>query len=162
MKISKIFEAIAKSKAGQKFYKWCASPGKDKFLNNTLPTLETAFSTGCYIWSTAKQKNIDDDRRRLLQYQNVLSGGVGMILGTAANRWVSKQSEAIIKDLDPKVLDPKAIRKVSTGLRVGLPIAATSLLMRWVIPTIIAGVSGKLMDREREKRETMKKLDVKV
>ena len=160
MRINKIFEAIAKSKTGQKFYKWCASPGKDKFINNTLPTIETAFSTACYIWATAKQKNIDDDRKKLLQIQNVGSGVAGMALGTVANRWISKQTDAIVKDLDPTKLDPKALRKVSTGLRVFAPICTTALLMRWAIPSVIACFSGKMMDKEREKRQ--QKLDVKA
>lgn len=152
MKINKIFEGIAKSNAGQKFYKWCASPGKDKFLNNTLPQVETVLATSCYVWSTARQKKIDDDRKKLLQIQNIGSGVVGLVLGSAANRWVSKQADNIIKDLDPNVLDPKAIRKVSTGLRVGLPIVTTALLMRCLIPVGISVFSGKMMDKQREKR----------
>jgi hypothetical protein len=160
MRINKIFEAIAKSKAGQKFYKWCASPGKDTFLNNTLPQVETVLSTACYVWSTAKQKNIDDDRKKLLQIQNVGSGAVGLVLGTAANRWISKKTDLIVKDLDPTKLDPKALRKVSTGLRVFAPIVTTAMCMRFLIPCAIAMFSGKVMDKEREKRQ--QQLNVKA
>lgn len=160
MRVSRIFEALAKTKTGQKVYKWCAEGNHDRFLNNTLPQVETVLSTACYVWSTAKQKNIDDDRKTLLQIQNVGSGVVGLALGTAANHWVSKQADAIVKDLDPKVMDPKAIRKVSTGLRVGLPIVTTALVMRFLIPSVIAGFSGKLMDKQREMRN--QKLDTKV
>lgn len=158
MRISKIFEAIAKSKPGQKFYKWCASPGKDKFLNNTLPQVETVLSTTAYVWSTAKQKNIDDDRKKLLQIQNIGSGAAGLVLGTAANHWISNQTDKIVKDLDPKVMDPKAIRKVSTGLRILAPVASTALVMRLLIPTALACFSGKVMDKHREKKE--RKLDI--
>lgn len=158
MKVSKILETIAKSKPGQKFYNWCAQPGNDKFLNNTLPQVETVLSTGCYVWSTARQKNIDKDRKQLLQIQNVGSGAVGLVVAGAANKWIGKQSEAIIKDLDPNVLDPKTIRKVSTGLRVIAPVLTTALVMRLALPTLIAGFSGKVMDKVREKREG--KLDI--
>ena len=161
MKVSSIFESIAKTKTGQKFYKWCASPGKDKFLNNTLPTVETVVSTGMYCYSTAKQKKIDKDRRKLLQYQNVLSGLAGVVLGTVANRWISNQTESIVKDLDPKKLDPKVLRKVSTGLRIMAPLMTTAILMRLIIPTVIAGVSGKIMDKERAAR-AQNKLDTKA
>ena len=160
MRISKIFEAIAKTKTGQKVYTWCASGNHDRFLNNTLPQVETVLSTACYVWSTAKQKDIDKDRRDLLQIQNIGSGIVGLGLGTAANHWVSKQADAIIKDLDPKVMDPKAIRKVSTGLRVGLPIVTTCIVMRFLIPSVIAGFSGKAMDKVRDMRK--QKLDTKM
>ena len=161
MRVSKILESIAKSKPGQKFYKWCASPGKDVFLNNTLPQIETVFATGCYILSTERQKNIDRDRKNLLQIQNVGSGIVGLAMGTAANHWVSKKADGIIQHLDPTKLDPKALRKVSTGLRVALPILSTAICMRFLIPTAIACFSGKAMDKVREKRE-QQKLDIKV
>ena len=158
MHVSKILESIAKSKIGQRIYGWTASGNHDKFLNNTLPQIETILATSCYVWSTAKQKNIDAERKKLLQIQNIGSGVVGLVLGTAANHWVSKKADAIIKDLDPNVLDPKALRKVSTGLRVGLPILTTALCMRCLIPTAIALYSGKRMDKEREQ----KKLNVKA
>lgn len=162
MKINKIFEWLAKTKPGQKVYKWCAEGNHDRFLNNTLPQVETVLSTACYVWSTAKQKNIEKDQRDLLQIQNIGSGIVGLGLGTAANHWISKQTDKIVKDLDPKVMDPKALRKVSTGLRVFAPILVTGTIMRFILPSIVAGFSGKVMDREREKRQAMKKLDVKV
>ena len=160
MKISKIFEAFAKSKAGQKFYKWAASPGKDRFLNNTLPQVETVLATSCYVWSTAKQKNIEKEQKDLLQIQNIGSGVVGIAVGTAANKWISNQTDAIVKDLDPKKLDPKSLRKVSTGLRVIAPILTTAILMRCIIPTALAAMSGKMMDKKREVQE--QKLDVKA
>lgn len=156
MKVSRILETIAKSKSGEKFYKWCAQPGKDKFLNNTLPQVETVLSTGCYVWSTAKQKNIDKDRKQLLQIQNVGSGAVGLVLSSAANKWIGNQTENIIKDLDPNKLDPKTIRKVSTGLRVIAPVLTTAICMRLLIPTVLACFSGKVMDKVREKREERK------
>lgn len=153
MRVSKIFEAFAKTKTGQKIYKWCASPGKDKFLNNTLPQVETVLATSCYVWSTAKQKNIDDDRKKLLQIQNIGSGVAGLVLGTAANHWISNQTDKIVKDIDPKIMDPKALRKVSTGLRVIAPLATTAIIMRLCLPVLLAGISGKLMDKERELRK---------
>lgn len=161
MKINKIFEWLAKTKPGQKVYKWCAEGNHDRFLNNTLPQVETVLSTACYVWSTSKQKNIEKDQRDLLQIQNIGSGIVGLGLGTAANHWISKQTDKIVKDLDPKVMDPKALRKVSTGLRVFAPILVTGTIMRFLIPSFIAAFSGKWMDKVREKRETEKKgLDI--
>ena len=161
MRVSKILESFAKSKAGQKIYGWCAEAGRDKFLNNTLPQVETVLSTACYVVSTEKQKNIDRDRKNLLQVQNVGSGIVGLALGTAANHWISNKTDEIIKYIDPTKMDPKTLRKVSTGLRVAAPILTTALIMRLAIPTVLAGFSGKVMDKVREKRE-QKNLDVKA
>ena len=161
MKISRIFENFAKSKTGQKIYKWACERKSEHFLNNTLPQVETVLSTACYVWSTAKQKNIEKDQRDLLQIQNVGSGLIGLAIGSWANRKVGKLGEDIIKDLDPKKLDPKAIRKISTGLRVGLPIMSTAIVMRFLLPSLLAGFSGKLMDKAREKRQ-QQKLDIKA
>ena len=161
MKISRIFENFAKSKTGQKIYKWACKPKSEHFLNNTLPQVETVLSTACYVWSTAKQKNIEKDQRDLLQIQNIGSGLIGLAIGSWANRKVGKLGEDIIKDLDPKKLDPKAIRKISTGLRVGLPIMFTAIVMRFLLPSLLAGFSGKLMDKAREKRQ-QQKLDIKA
>lgn len=153
MKVNKIFEAFAKSKTGTKIYTWATKPKSEQFLNNNLPQVETVLSTACYIWSTAKQKNIEKEQKDLLQIQNIGSGIIGLALGSAANKWIGKQTEAIIKDLDPKVLDPKAIRKISTGLRVIAPIIATGTVMRFFLPTVLAAFSGKVMDRVREKKQ---------
>lgn len=158
MKVSNLLTNIAKTKPAQKFYKWCCKPKSEKFLNNNLPQIETVLSTGCYIWSTAKQKNLEKDEKQLLQVQNVGSGLVGLGIGSWANKKVGKWGDAIIKDLDPTKLDPKSIRKITTGIRIGLPILSTAVCMRWLIPCALAGFSGKWMDKVREKR----KLDTKV
>ena len=152
MKVSRILENIAKSKPGQKFYKWCCKPASEKFLNNNLPQMETVLSTACYVWSTAKQKNLDKDEKQLLQIQNISSGILGLAMGSAANKWIGKKTDAIIKDLDTTKIDPKSIRKISTGLRIIAPVASTALLMRFLLPSLLAAFSGKWMDKVREKR----------
>lgn len=166
MKISKILANIANSKPGQKFYKWACDPNKEKFFNNTLPQVETVLSTACYVWSTARQKDIDKERKQLLQIQNVGSGVAGLVIASAANRKVSKFGEELIKELDPKKIDPKSIRKISTGIRVASPILITGFIMRFALPTILAGFSGKIMDKVREKKTEkqpqQKQLDIKV
>lgn len=151
MNVNKVFESMAKSNIGQKFYKWAASPGKDKFLNTTLPTFETVVATGLYCWSTARQKNIEKPQRDLLQTQNILSGVAGVIVGTITNRHFYKKTEEVIKHLDPTKLDPKTLRKTSDGLRVITPMICTAAIMRWITPSITACLSGKIMDRKREK-----------
>ena len=157
--ISKVLANIGNSKAGQKFFGWASQPKSEKFLNNTLPQIETVFSTACYMISTAKQKNIDDDRKKMLQIQHVASGAVGLTVASFANRAVGKFGESVAKNLDPKKLDPNAIKQVTNGIKVGLPIVTTAFCMRFAIPTAIALFSGKTMDKVREHRKN--KLDVK-
>ena len=160
MKISRLFEYIAKSKPGQKFYNWCTKPKSEYFLNNTLPQIETVLSTSCYVWSTARRKEIDKDQRDLLQIQNVGSGVVGLLISSWANRKVGKLGEDIITHLDTQVIDPKSIRKITNGLRVGLPIVTTAFCMRFLIPSVLAAFSGKMMDKIREKRDNKQYTDI--
>ncbi len=163
MKIGGVFERFAKSKTGQKVYNWACNPKNDKFLNNNLPQVETVLSTACYVWSTEKQKNIQRDQKNLLQIQNVGSGLVGLGVAGAANRQVGKWGEAIIKDLDPTKVDPKSIRQISTGIRMGLPILTTAVCMRFLIPSALAGISGLVMDKNREgKNKNKDKLDIQA
>ena len=159
MKINKIFESFAKSKTGQKFYKWTNSEKAQKFINLNLAQAETVLSTGAYIYSTAKQ-DLPPRQKTNLQYQNIGSGLVGLLLAGTANRWVYKKGEEIIKDLDPKKLDPKSIRKISTGLRVFLPLATTALCMRWLIPCAVSVLSSVAVDKTHKKDD--KTLDTKV
>ena len=159
MSITNILVNIAKSRPGQAFYKWASHTNNEKFLNTTLPQVETILATSCYVWSTARQKNIDKDRKSLLQIQNIGSGVVGLGISTWANNKISNYAEKLINNLDPKVIDPKSIRQISSGLRVGLPILATGVCMRFLIPSVIALFSGKMMDNVRDNR---KYLDVKA
>ena len=158
MSITKILVNIAKSKPGQAFYKWASQPKSEQFLNTTLPQVETVLATGCYVWSTARQKNIDKDRKNLLQIQNIGSGIVGLFVSSWANKKISNYGEKLIKQLDTNKIDPKSIRQISSGLRVGLPILTTGICMRFLIPSVIALFSGKMMDSVRDSR---KYLDVK-
>lgn len=160
MKISDILVKIANTKTGQKIAKWATQPNKEKLLNHTLPQVETILATSCYVYSTAKQKNIDKERKQLLQIQNIGSGLVGLVLAGAANRWIGNKTEEIIKHLDPTKIDPKSLRQISTGLRVGAPILTTAIVMRMALPSVLAGFSGKMMDKYREYKH--KGIDIKA
>ena len=153
-----LIQRIALSNWGQKFYKFAADPKNEKFFNNTLPSAETIASTICYCWATHKQKNIDEDRRALLQWQNVGSGVAGFLLGSWANRKVSNYADKVIphinKDLIPDV------HKVVTGFKILLPLATTAILMRALIPSVIAWFSGKAEEVRRGRRD--KKLNIKA
>lgn len=156
--IDKILSGIGNSSKGQQFFKWASQASSEKFLNNTIPQLETLLATGCYVYSTSKQKNIDKEQRDLLQIQNVASGIVGITIASVANRAIGRFGDSVIKHLDTNKINPNSIKQISTGLRIGLPIATTAFCMRFLIPSCIALFSGKVMDKIREKR----KLDIKA
>ena len=156
-----LINRIALSDLGQRFYKYAADPKNESFFNNTLPTIETGVATLCYIWATHKQKDIDDDRKALLQWQNVGSGLVGIALGSWLNRRASAYVEKIIPHLRQDLI-PDA-HKVVTGLKVAIPICVTALLMRTGIPSVIAWFSGKAEEVRRSKRDSEKqKLNIQA
>ena len=160
--IDKILANVGNSKIGNKFFAWSSKPDSEKFLNNTIPQIETAFSTACYMFSTAKQKNIDDDRKKMLQIQHVASGLVGIIIASKANRAVGKFGEKVIENLDTSKINADVIKQISTGIRIAIPLLVTSCIMRFLIPSAIACFSGKAMDKVRENRDKSKRLDLKV
>lgn len=152
-----LINAFAKSKTGTKLYKWAASPKGQKFLYNTMPTMETVVSTGLYIASTEHQKNLERREKNVLQWQNVLSGVLGVTLGSFLNKKVFNFGEKIIKHIDPQKV-PDA-HKIMGAVRVSLPLVTTAVLMRFALPTITAYISG-VMEERRAKAKEKAKLDV--
>lgn len=144
-KINNIFTSIAKSNLGQKVYKNMLDPKKDKFWNNTIPLVETTTASICYIGATAVQKNIDDKSKKALQWQNVLSWGVSMVLGSKLNKKASKMGEKIIGGLKPELVPD--MKKVVNGLQVGLPIATVTLINRFALPTLFVPISSIIRDK---------------
>ena len=145
---------FAKTKTGTKLYKWAASEKGQKWLCNSLPTCETALSTMIYIGSTEYQKNLDRREKNVLQWQNVLSGLLGITIGTFLNRKVFDFGDKIIANLDPKKV-PDA-HKIMGAVRVALPLLTTAMLMRYALPVVTAYISGVI----EEHRAKAKKLDV--
>lgn len=152
-----VLKRISLSKLGTKFYRFATDPKNENFFNNTLPTMETVLSTSCYVWATHKQ-NIDERQKHMLQVQNVLSGVLGIVIGSWANRKVTKIAEKNIPYIDKNLIPD--VHKVVGGLKVALPIVTTGILMRLIAPVITAWISGKVEDRRYSKKETG--LDIKA
>ena len=143
---------LAKSNWGTKFYKWSTTEKGQRFLTTRLPGLETITATALYVYSTAQRKEIPDRQRNMLQTQNVASGVVGYFLGSfASSRVANYIDKTLIPNLDAKVIPD--VHKVKMGLQVGLPIFITALLMRCIIPSIVAWGSGKWEEYKANKRE---------
>jgi len=93
----------------------------------------------------------------VLQWQNVLGGVAGVCIGSALNRKVSKFANELAPKIDKKVVDT---HKIEAGLKVGLPIAVTGVLMRFIVPTAVAWISTIIEDHRRAKKQ--QKLDIKA
>lgn len=157
MKVSPL-KSFFESKTMQKFYKKVCDPKHDAFFNNTLPTLESVASTICYVVSTEKQDGIPRSQKNVLQWQNVLSGVAGVAIGSVANRKVTKFANKLIPLIDKEHIED--VHKVIAGTKVVLPLIATALLMRLVMPVVVAQASTMIEDHRRAKKN--QKIDVKA
>jgi hypothetical protein len=152
----KALEKFATSKIRTKLYKWASTDKGQKWLCESLPTLETVVATSCYVYATEKQK-LSRREKNVLQWQNVLTALVGMAAGTYLNRKIFAFGENVIKNLKPEVI-PEA-HKIMGGIRVATPIFTTALLMRWALPVATAFISGEIEEKKARKKE---KLDIQA
>ena len=157
MKVNPL-KSFFESKTMQKFYNKACDPKHDAFFNNTLPTLESVASTLCYIVSTEKQDGIPREQKNVLQWQNVLSGVAGIAIGSVANRKVTKFANKLVPLIDKEHVED--VHKVVAGIKVVLPLTATALLMRLVMPVVVAQASTMIEDHRRAKKK--QKIDVKA
>ena len=146
-----LIQKVAMSNWGQKFYKFAADPNNEKFFNNTLPTLESITSGIIYIWATARQKDIDDRRRHLLQTQNILTTVGGVCLGQFVNKKVSNYAEKVIPHIKEECVR-KDLHKVVAGLKILLPLLGTACIMRLGLPVLASVISGKVEEKRYEKK----------
>ena len=157
MKVNPL-KSFFESKTMQNFYKKACDPKHDAFFNNTLPTLESVASTICYVVATEKQDGIPRSQKNVLQWQNVLSGVAGVAIGSVANRKVSKFANKLVPLIDKEHVED--VHKVIAGTKVVLPLIATALLMRLVMPVVVAQASTMIEDHRRAKKN--QKIDVKA
>jgi hypothetical protein len=162
-KINELLQHIAKTKPAQKFYKWCSDgPEREKALNIFVPCAETIASSASYVLAVESlpESKMDRERKDLMNFQTLASAAIGLGLGVVANKWVYKQGEKIIKDLDPKKLDPKALRQISSGIRIISPAVMTASIMRFGLPVLTSFLSKPYIEKKKQARE--KKLDIKA
>lgn len=157
MKVNPL-KSFFESKTMQKFYKKACDPKHDAFFNNTLPTLESVASTICYVVATEKTSDIPREQKNVLQWQNVLSGVAGVAIGSVANRKVTKFANKLVPLIDKEHVED--VHKVVAGTKVVLPLITTALLMRLVMPVVVAQASTMIEDHRRAKKN--QKIDVKA
>ena len=149
-------ERFANSRVGTKLYKWASTEKGQRWLCESLPTLETVVATSCYVYATEKQ-DLSRREKNVLQWQNVLPALVGMAAGTYLNKKVFSFGENIIKNLKPELISDA--HKIMGGIRVATPIVTTAILMRWALPVATAFISGEIEEHRAKKKEG---LDIKA
>lgn len=142
MRVGNIFTGFAKTKVGQNIYRRVLDPKHEKFLDNTLPIIESGVVSSFYIISTALQKKIDDDSRKALQIQNILSMLFSIGIAIPLNKRVGKLGEKIIKHLKPELMEDG--HKVVDGIKVGLPILNSILISRFIVAVGLVPLSSKI------------------
>lgn len=144
-----LLTGFANSKTGTKLYKWASSEKGQKWLYESLPTLETIVATSCYVCATEKQK-LSRREKNVLQWQNIIPAIIGIAAGSFLNKKVFNFGENIIKNLKPEAV--KDAHKIMGGIRVATPIATTAVLMRFLLPVTTAFVSGEIEEKRSKKK----------
>ena len=159
MNVGNVFTKVAKSKTAQKAYSKVLAPKNQRFLNNTLPIIESAVVYSFYIASMAMQKKIDEDSRKAMQIQNVLSMLFSVGLAIPLNKKVGDFGANITKYLKPDLM--KEGQAVVNGIQVGLPILNSILISRFLVATALVPISSKIRDKVKKDSEK-KKLNIKA
>lgn len=146
---------LAKSEAGQNFFRWATTEKGKSSLCTGMPLVETVIATASRVYATEKQKNLSRREKNVLNAGHTVPAVFGVLIGSKLNRKVYDMADKISEYLDPKKV--KDIPTIKNALRVTLPIFSTAILMRLVLPVATSFVSGEI-----EEKRTKKRLDIKV
>ena len=145
---------VANSDIGTSFYKWSTGKKEEKLLCIGLPLVETAIATTSRVISTEKQK-LSRREKNVLQAGHIVPAVIGITAGAFLNKKVFDISENIGNYLDPNKV--KDLDKIKGAIRVATPIFTTALLLRLVLPTLTAFITGEIEEKKAKKR-----LDIKA
>lgn len=143
-----IIQKIALSKTFQNLIKKTENKNFYKKLNNTLPLLESSFATACYAISIHTNKKIEKERKPAMQWQNGICGVFGLLASGFINKGINNYKEAIIKELSIKNIDK--VNNVIKGVQIALPLAITSICMRYLVPVISVPISTYLTKNKKK------------
>lgn len=146
---------IAKSGAGQNFFRWAATEKGKSSLCTGMPLAETVIATASRVYATEKQKNLSRREKNVLDAGHTIPAVFGVLIGSKLNKKVYDMAGKISDSLDPKKVDN--IPLVKNALRVALPLFSTAILMRLVLPVTTSFVTGEI-----EEYKAKKKLNVKA
>ena len=146
---------IAKSEAGQNFFKWATTEGGKNSLCTGMPLVESVIATASRVYATEKQKNLSRREKNILDAGHIVPAIFGVLIGSKLNKKVYDMADSITKHLDPNKV--KDVPLIKNALRVCLPIGTTAILMRLILPVATSFVTGEI-----EEYKAKKKLDIKA
>lgn len=146
---------IAKSGAGQNFFKWAATEKGKSSLCTGMPLAETVIATASRVYATEKQKNLSRREKNVLDAGHTIPAVFGVLIGSKLNKKVYDMAGKISDSLDPKKVDN--IPLIKNALRVALPLFSTAFILRLIFPIATAFTMGEI-----EEHRAKKKVDVKV
>src|SRR5574344_420940 len=137
---------ISKIGANSFIQKTCnkmAQPKNFARANAILPTVESIFATGCYLFSIKTNKEIPAERKKPLYWQSIIPCLAGVFMSNGLNKLVSNSKNAIIKELKNKSTI-KNIENITRGVQVLVPLVITSAVMRFIVPVLSVPISTLL------------------
>ena len=152
--VVKALSGIAKSEAGQSFFKWATTEGGKNSLCTGMPLVESVIATASRVYATEKQKNLSRREKNVLDAGHVVPAIFGVLIGSKLNKKVYNFADIIANSLDPNKV--KDIPLIKNALRVCLPIFSTALILRLIFPVATAFVTGEIEEYKA------KKLDIKA
>ena len=144
---------IGKSNIVQRFIKKTEDKKFYESLNHKLPLIESAFTTVSYVAVTQLSKKIPEDRKPALTWQALIGGAAGIAISKKLDDFTKKHNDKLCQELE-KLNLPKA-KNTIRGARILLPIAITTLILRYLVSvssvplsTFIAKIQHKLSKKQ--------------
>lgn len=152
--IRPLFQTIAKKVSqNNKLY--------DKVNNNILPVGETIIATSAYSFFIQNNKNLEDERKPALHYQNIICGAVGIFIASKVNKSIQKHQDEIIKILNKnKTLHRPD--KLINGLKIAMPVMIFTSVVRFLIPVLATPISAKINDIRKRMFEYTPDIDKNI
>lgn len=119
-------------------------------INTKLPIFESLVATSSYSIAIASNNKIEKDRKPAMHWQNIISGGTGILLGAKINKMIQGAQDKICKHVGLRNIDK--VNNVINGIKVAVPLIVFSTLLRFVVPVIATPISTMLTKNKKDKK----------
>ena len=134
--IGKIMDTKAVQKLSEKFY-------NSKFALHIMNMTDT-LATATFVATTAKSKNIKEDRKKPLIYNAIISTGLSIAGGYTIDKCLEKPTEKFIKKFVEVNKDSKNLHKYIEGIHIAKAALLLGTIYYIIIPVISTFVSDKI------------------
>lgn len=138
-----IIDRVGKNKFIQKMIKKTEDKKIYNKLNHHLPLIESGCTTMAYVAVTQLNNKIPEDRKPALIWQSLIGGAVGIAVSKKLDDYVKGHAEKLCKELEKYDNMPK-MKNTLSGIRILLPIAITTLVLRYGVSVLSVPLSSKI------------------